>query len=221
VPFRGRTRLVAWAKVLLPLAALALLSTLFLLAREPETPPLPGDLPFSRIEEIAGDPRIDAPRLAGVAPDGTAVALRADRILPLPGQPDGFSALAPRLETRSPPGLGGVMTASLTARLEAPRGEVSGPERTLRLMGGVTLEASSPAAGPLSARMGAVAADLATGTLTASGGVEAEGRLGSIRADSMRLVQGGTEGSAGGARVVFNGAVRLVYRPPALPSGAP
>jgi hypothetical protein len=57
------------------------------------------------------------------------------------------------------------------------------------------------------------------------GGVEAETRLGSLRADTMRLVQGGTEGTAAGARVVFNGAVRLVYWPPAAappsPPGAP
>ncbi len=226
VPFRRRTRLVAWAKVMLPLAALALLSTLFLLARAPDGSGMPGDVPFARIEEVAGGageggPRIDAPRLAGLAPDGTAVILQARRLLPLPGQPDGFHAEAPRLETRAPPGVAG----GLTARLAAAEGEVLGPTRTLRLLGGVALDATSPAAGPLRARMGSATADLGSGTLTGLGGVEAETRLGSLRADAMRLVQGGAEGTEAGARVVFNGAVRLVYHPlaaaPPAPAGAP
>lgn len=229
VPFRRRTRVVAWAKVLLPLAALALLSTLFLLARAPDgtgtATGMPGDVPFARIEEVAGapaagGPRIDAPRLAGLAPDGTAVILQARRLLPLPGQPDGFRAEAPRLETRAPPGGPGV-AGGLTARLTAAEGEVLGPTRTLRLTGGVALDATSPAAGPLRVRMGSATADLGSGTLTGLGGVEAETRLGTLRADAMRLVQGGAEGTEAGARVVFNGAVRLVYRPPAAAPPSP
>ncbi len=226
VPFRRRTRLVAWAKVLLPLGALALLSTLFLLAKAPDGTGMPGDVPFARIEEVAGDlaeggPRIDAPRLAGLAPDGTAVILQARRLLPLPGQPDGFRAEAPRLETRAPPRGDGGLASGLTARLTAATGEVLGPTRTLRLEGGVALDATSPAAGPLRARMGSATADLGSGTVAALGGVEAETRLGTLRADAMRLVQGGTEGTEAGARVVFNGAVRLVYRPPAAAAPPP
>ena len=207
VPFRRRTRLVAWAKVLLPLGALALLSTLFLLARGPDGSGMPGDIPFARLAEIAEDPRIDAPRLAGLAPDGTAVILEAQRLLPLPGQPDGFHALRPRLETRSE-------ASGLSARLTAAAGDVLGPTRTLRLRGGVALDAASPAAGAMTARMEEVTADLGSGTLTALGGVTAETRLGTLRADAMRVVQGGAEGTEKGARVVFNGAVRLVYLPP-------
>lgn len=208
VPFRAHARVVAWAKVLLPLGALGLLSTLFLLARVPEGE---GSIPLSRIEEVANESSIDRPRLAGLASDGTAVVLEARRLLPLPGQPDGFSAEAPRLEVRSPAGVRG----GLEATLEAAEGEVLGPTRTLRLMGGVALEGTSPAAGPLSARLGSVTADLDAGTLTGLGGVEAETRLGSLRADAMRIVQGGSEGGDAGARVVFNGAVRLVYWPSA------
>src|SRR5687768_1056659 len=72
VPFRRRSRVVAWAKVLLPLGALGLLSTVFLLAREPLGVI---DIPYAELEEIAREPRIDRPRLAGVAPDGTTVTL--------------------------------------------------------------------------------------------------------------------------------------------------
>lgn len=212
VPFRGRTRLVAWAKVLLPLGALGLLSTLFLLARAPDGPRAVSDeIPFARIEEIAREARIDQPRLAGLTADGTAVVLEAHRLLPLPGQPDGFSAAVPRLEIRSPEDVRG----GLEATLEADTGEVLGPTRTLRLLGGVTLEGASPAAGPFSARLGDVTADLRNGTFAGLGGVEAETRLGSLHADAMRVEQGRAEGAGAGVRMVFNGAVRLVYLPPA------
>ena len=202
IPFRRRSRVVAWAKVLLPLAALALLSTVFLLARGPGAE---AEIPFAQIEEIAREPRMDKPRLAGVAEDGTTVALTANRIRPVTGRPDTFALVAPRLETRSPEGG--------TARLAAGTGEVDGRARRLRLEGGVRLEAER---GVVVETPG-LAADLATGTLEA-GPVTAEAPFGSITAGGLTLAQGDGEG----ARLVFNRGVRLLYlpeRPP--PAEAP
>ncbi|WP_210528424.1 LPS export ABC transporter periplasmic protein LptC [Rubellimicrobium arenae] len=193
VPFRRRSRAIAWAKILLPLAALALLSTMFLLAREPGGP---GEIPFAQIEEIARDPRIDRPRLAGVAPDGTTVVLSADRIMPVAGQQDLYRLAAPRLET--------VSVAGGAATLTAGTGEADGPSQRLHLTGGVRVEASSG----LEVETADVTADLATGTAT-SGPVTARAPFGTITADSMVLTQG--EGK--GARLVFNGGVRLLYLP--------
>jgi lipopolysaccharide export system protein LptC len=193
IPFRRRSRLVAWAKVLLPLAALALLSTVFLLAREPGGPV---EIPFARIEEIAREPRMDNPRLAGVAPDGTAVALTAERIAPLPGRPDAFALAAPRLETMGPEGD--------AARLAAEAGEVDGPTRTLRLTGGVRIEAERG----IVVETPELTADLASGRAEA-GPVTAETPWGRIEAGGLNFVQGEGEG----ARLVFNRGVRLLYQP--------
>ncbi len=193
IPFRRRTRVIAWAKILLPLAALALLSTVFLLAR---TPGGPGEIPFAQLEEIARDPRIDRPRLAGVAPDGTTVVLSADRLMPVRGRSDLFALDAPSLETESPEGG--------TARLTAGTGEVDGASRRLRLSGGVRIEASPGT----TVETPELTADLATGTATA-GTVRAETPFGTVDAESMTLTQG--EGK--GARLVFNGGVRLLYVP--------
>jgi lipopolysaccharide export system protein LptC len=188
---------VAWAKVLLPLAALALLSTVFLLAREPGGPV---DIPYARLEEIARDPRIDRPRLAGVAPDGTTVALSAERVTPLPARPEAFALQRPRLETVTPDGA--------SATLLAAAGEVDGPARRLRLSGGVRIESSAGYA----VDTAALSADLATGTLTA-GPVTATAPLGRIEAGGLRLSQGEGEG----ARLVFNEGVRVLYQPPSPP----
>ena len=193
IPFRRRSRVVAWAKVLLPLAALALLSTVFLVARGPGAEV---EIPFARIEEIALEPRMDKPRLAGVAEDGTTVALTANRITPLAGRSDAFTLTAPRLETRSPEGG--------AARLSAGAGEVDGPSRSLHLSGGVRIEAERG----IVAETPDLRADLATGTLVA-GAVTAEAPFGSIVAGALTLEQG--EGN--GARLVFNRGVRLLYQP--------
>ncbi|TNC74251.1 LPS export ABC transporter periplasmic protein LptC [Rubellimicrobium roseum] len=192
IPFRRRTRVIAWAKVLLPLAALALLSTLFLLAREPGQP---GEIPFARIEEIARDARIDQPRLAGVAPDGTTVVLSADRLIPLQGRADVYALDAPRLET------GG---ARDVATLTAGTGEVNGPAQRLRLSGGVHVEDATG----ITVETAEATADLATGTAE-TGPVTATAPFGTIEAGRMAL----TRGNGNGARLVFNEGVRLLYLP--------
>lgn len=198
-PFRRRSRVVAWAKVLLPLAALGLLSTVFLLAREPGGPV---DIPYARLEEIAREPRMDRARLAGVAPDGTSVALSAARVAALDGTPGGFALESPRLETAGEDG---------AATVNAGAGEVDVPRRTLRLTGGVSIETSAG----LLVRTPALAADLATGTLTA-GAVTATGPLGEVEAGGLTLEQGGE----GAARLVFNRGVRVLYHPRPAPPEA-
>jgi lipopolysaccharide export system protein LptC len=191
---------VAWAKVLLPLAALALLSTVFLLAREPGGPV---DIPYARLQEIARDPRMDRARLAGVAPDGTSVALSAKRVASLPDRPEGFVRESPRLETS---GEDGATTVAATT------GEVDVSKRTLRLSGDVRIESSAG----LVVLTSKLSADLATGTLKA-GPVTATAPLGGDRGRWPFPVQGGEED----ARLVFNQGVRVLYYPRPPISEAP
>lgn len=186
----SRGALVAGAKVLLPLAALVLLSTLFLVARGP------GDaIPFARLDALAREPRLEAPRLAGVAPDGTALTLAADRLVPLAGRPDAFAVLAPRLEAAR----GGA-----TLGATAGRGEADGPSQRLTLDGGVRVETSTG----LRVDLPALAVDLRTGRMEAAGPVEARAPFGRISAGGLAVE---AQDGASAARVVFNGGVRLLY----------
>lgn len=185
-PFLCRARLVAWAKVMLPLAALALLSTLFLMARAPE-----GTTPLAALDAIARDPRVDRPRLSGVATDGTALLLSADRLRPLA---EGAVALdAPRLEARGSDGR--------TARLAAATGESRG--HALTLGGGVRLEAEG-----VVATAPAVDADLGEGTMRSAGPVLAAAPFGSLEAGTLALDR---------RTVTFAGGVRLVHLPQVVP----
>lgn len=189
---RTRSRLVAWAKILLPLGALALMSTVFLIAREPGGEPA---IPFARLEEIAREPRMDRPRLAGVTPDGTTLALSAERLVPLAGAPDRFTLVAPRLDTDAPKGG--------TLRLTATTGEVDGSTRRLTLSGGVRITASAG----YSVETPDLSADLRSGAL-ATGPVTAEAPLGRIEAGALTVTQGDED-----AQLVFNRGVRVLYHP--------
>ena len=81
------SRLVASLKVVLPLVALALLSTLFLLSKTVDTT---GDLPIAEVdlEQRAQDQGATNPSFAGVAPDGEQVNFKARTVRPDPTRPD-------------------------------------------------------------------------------------------------------------------------------------
>ena len=68
----AHTRVVTWLKIALPLAALAILSTLFLLADKID----PEDaLPYAEVdvEDLAREPRMTLPSNAGTTSDGAAL----------------------------------------------------------------------------------------------------------------------------------------------------
>ena len=72
----AHTRVVTWLKIALPLAALAILSTLFLLADKID----PEDaLPYAEVdvEDLAREPRMTLPSYAGTTSDGAALSLTA------------------------------------------------------------------------------------------------------------------------------------------------
>lgn len=70
------SRIIGWLKIALPLLALAILSTLFLVARNVDPAQ---QLPFADVdvEELAREQRIGAPNFTGMTPDGAAIALSA------------------------------------------------------------------------------------------------------------------------------------------------
>ena len=188
-----RTRIVRLLRVVLPLAALALLSMLFLLARSPDA-----DLaiPYAqgRFEELSRAQGIGAPEFTTVTDDGATVTLRAARAVP--GQGEEGTARDLTMDWRSREGLLMVVTA--------PQGRMQEGQR-LTLEGGARVELST--GWVLTAPQ--LQADVPGGVLTAPRSVEVAAPFGQLEADAMRLGP-----DAGGARVLeLNGNVRLLYRP--------
>lgn len=185
------SRFVGWMKILLPLGALVLLSTLFLFARRPVPE---GDIPYARIEEIARDPRVTAPAFAGVTDDGSAVSLTAATVRPQPDNPEAFNIADFRVEIVTPGG----------DRIEvtAAEGAYDGPARRVSLTGLARVVSSS---GYEMETTGLVA-DLGEGTLHTLGPLEVRAPYGLIAAGRLQIEDGGDV-------MVFNGGVRLLYQP--------
>lgn len=188
----SRTRIVTWLRVILPLAALAILSTLFLLSRRPDPE---GAIPYATVdaEARARDPHITAPSYAGVTADGATLALTADRATP--GQGGGVAAAEGlRLDWKGVDGLELVLTAP-TATMQ---------QGTILLDGGVRLAAST------GWRIEAPRIEAATdrSRIAATGGVSAAAPFGDVTAGAVELRR-----QQDHALLDFTGGVRLIYRP--------
>lgn len=189
------SQFVAWSKILLPLAALALLSTLFLFSRSPI--PDEGSIPFADIEQIARDQRISNPRFAGVATDGSIVTVTAGSARP--GSPDGgldITRPEARIET----------SAGATVILRAGSGTIDPSGRNARLTGLAQIETST---GYRMETTG-LTADLEQGRVESDGPLEARAPYGELTAGKL-LIE--TPEGADGQLILFNEGVRLVYRP--------
>ncbi|MBN8631936.1 MAG: LPS export ABC transporter periplasmic protein LptC [Rhodobacterales bacterium] len=191
------TRLVGWLKVALPLAALAILSTLFLVARriDPEAA-----LPYAEVdvEDLAREPRMTAPTYAGLTSDGAALTLTATEARPsAEGNPSSAAGLVLGLDTPD----GG------RTELVAESAVMDDAGRQVVLSGGVVVTTSSG----YRLETAEVAAKLDRTGLESRAPVVATGPMGDIRADRMSIRQDNR--TPGAYVLVFNGGVRLVYQP--------
>ena len=191
------SRLVGWLKVALPLSALALLSTLFLLADRID-PNAAIRYAEVDVEDLAREPRMTAPTYAGTTEDGAALTLSASEARP---EADGAPAKAAglRLELATPDG--GRMD------LLAAEAVMEDAARQVLMSGGVTLTTSSG----YRLETAEVAAKLDRTGLESRAPVVATGPAGEIRAESMVLSQDNR--TPGAYVLVFKGGVRLVYQP--------
>lgn len=191
--------LVAWLKIVLPLIALALLSSMFLISQRIDPAAvLPASDPD--LADRLREPRITDPVFTGVAQDGAAVTVTADDMRPLPGSLTEGTArmLTARMER---PG-GGLVT------LAAPLGQMDSRAQTLTLSGGATIVTDS------GYRLAApeMTGSLPLSELTATGGVAGESPFGPIWSDSMQIRRNPARPDT--YIVDFIGAVRLLYRSP-------
>ncbi len=83
--------LISWIKIVLPLIALGLLSTLFLFSRTPDPD---AAIPFADVDvtELAREQRLSNPRFAGTLEDGRRIQMTADVATPVPGTPNQLTA---------------------------------------------------------------------------------------------------------------------------------
>lgn len=188
------SQFVTWSKILLPLAGLALLSTLFLWARGEEQMAVP----FAELEELAREPRINAPNFAGITDDGSVISLQATDIRPDPEQPDAFAVQTIRAEIDATDG----------SRIEITAGEgaIDPRARKATLSGLARLTSSS---GYVMETSGLVA-DLQSGSITSLGPLEVQAPFGDFTAGGLTIA---LSDSGEGHQMVFNGGVRLLYQP--------
>ncbi|SDY38186.1 lipopolysaccharide export system protein LptC [Jannaschia faecimaris] len=192
-----RSRIIRSATLILPVLALALLSTMFLLARKVN----PDDaIPYAEVDvsERARDQQLTMPRFAGVSQGRTAFDLSARLALPDPEDPRRMSAVALRLVLNDAGGG--------RATVISDAGDLDTAERTIVLTGDVRVETSTGYV----LRTDQLEGSLAGLAIVSPEEVTGDGPLGKLRAGSMVL----TEDENGSALMLFTNGVDLLYTPP-------
>lgn len=193
----NRTRIVRWLRVLLPLVALVMLSTMFLLSRGSDSE---SRIPYAEVDAQAAarDGRIVGPEYMGVTDDGVQMSLRADSVTP-DRAGEGGQASDLRLDWQRPDGV--------TADVTAPAGGAG--DGLVQLEGGVVMSTSTG----WQVRSSQLQAQTDRSVITADQGIEADAPFGTLRADRMRLAPQDNAGDDSPAILNFSGGVRLIYQP--------
>lgn len=198
-PANFHSTLVGWLKILLPLAALSLLSTLFLLARDDNGP---SDIPFADIDAAAKEQRIAAPRFSGLTEAGDTIQITADTAMP---DPDGGSSL-----TINRPSLTLNATDGTSLHVAAGRGTVDSAANKAHLSGLARLETSSG----YTMETAGLNADLETGIVTSDGALEIQAPYGQLTAGQVTIH---VDDSGMGQQMDFTNGVKLIYTPATPP----
>lgn len=186
------SQFVGLLKVSLPLAALALMSTVFLFARAPTQDTA---IPYAEIEEIAREPRLSGAQVSGVADDGSVIELTAQT-----ARPNGDVLL---VET---------MSVSIDAvdgihiDIRAGQGEINNATRIARLTGMARIQTSNG----YEMETAGLTANLTTGRIISDGALEVQAPYGSLTAGQMTIE---TPEGGDGQVMLFQNGVRLVYTP--------
>lgn len=191
------SRMVGWLKIVLPLLALVILATLFLLSDriDPEAA-----LPYAEVdvEGLAREPRMTAPTYAGTTSDGAALTLVASEARP-GTESAAAGAKEPRLRLETPDGA--------TTDLSAASAMLDETGREIVLAGGVTVTTSTG----YRLETAEMTAQMDRSGLQSNVTVTATGPAGEIVSGGMTLAEDSR--TPGAYLLVFNGGVRLIYRP--------
>jgi lipopolysaccharide export system protein LptC len=189
------------ARILLPLAALGALSSMFLISRDD----FPAGIRFSAADfaSLGEGLRLANPRFTGATERGEPFTVSAEWALPDAPDPREIALHAVRAE---------IVTADgRTVTLTAAEGILRPRDQRVALAGGVTVTTSDG----YRAGTEAAEADVRARTLVAPGPVVAEGPLGRIEAGRMTVARPAADDGdrAGDDLIVFENRVRVVYLP--------
>lgn len=186
----------------LPLGALVLMSTIFMVSRsvDPSRAVALSDLD---LEEITREPRIGGARFAAVGQSGTALTIAASALRSVndPQARDPLHLLLDTPEGRLE------FTGGGDARFRAQSGMIDQAENLVLLSGGVNLTSSTG----YMVTMQELRSDLGGNTLSGTGGIEGSGPAGQLVANALSLHA--NPAGTGGYLLAFTGDVRLIYQP--------
>ena len=189
------SQVVGWAKILLPLCAIGLLSTLFLLARSTTEP---NEIVLEQVEAIAREQRLSAPEFSGLTDDGAVIVISASTARPDTTRPDTISIDDVRLRMDNADGSNVEITATM--------GEIDGRAGIVSLLGLARLVTSSG----YEMETNGLIADLDTGLVTTDGLLEIHAPFGQLTAGKVTF-QMASEGIS--QEMLFTDGVRLLYTP--------
>lgn len=196
----GYSHFVAWMKIVLPLLALGILSTLFLVSQTFNS----GDAPILdtvTVSDMARDQKISGPSVSGVSDDGSAYTITADSAKPNFGADKGVTAQNVTANVDSIDGT--------TYTVTAPSGLVDSKTDTAKLEDGVVVETSEGTR----IETESLTSDLGLTRLASDGTITGAGPFGNFTAGKMVVTQQMTDGKATGYLLDFTGGVNLLYIP--------
>lgn len=192
------SKIITWLKVLLPVAALALLSTMFLFARSVAPT---STIPFAEfdLEERVKDQQITSPFLAGKTESGYDIRVTADAAKPDLQDPN----LAHVTNLQANIGFNDEQSVDLTSG----EGQIDSKSLTANFFDNVQISSSNG----YQIKSSSLVLNLDAGTATSETEVTGVGPAGHFRAGAMELTAG-DDTSQG--RFLFTNGVELLYTPP-------
>jgi lipopolysaccharide export system protein LptC len=184
-------------KVLLPLAAVAVIAVLFVSAQKSRD--LTEIFTAEELAALGAGLRLDNPRFAGVTPEGEPFAIRAEWALPDGAMPRFVDLEHPEGEIE--------MKDGRTISAKADTGRMHREQKSLVLKGMVALDTSDG----YHIETGRIEIDLDAKTANGPGPVSGNGPGGQLNAGSFRA-EAGAAGSGDG-KIWFENRVRLVLIP--------
>jgi lipopolysaccharide export system protein LptC len=191
-----RSRMVRQLKIVLAIAAILLVGTIFMFGRERAV--VFDAEQAANLALLGAGLKLDNPRFSGVTEDGDPFVVTADWALPDGATPDRVDLEMPVGELHLPD--------ERVVTVRAAAGELFRSDDRLNLMGDVIFETSDG----FRARMPRIELDLASKVAVAPARLRATSPRGSIEADRMRMVRGAEPGSS---TVRFEGDVRVNWQP--------
>lgn len=191
----GYSRLVAWLKVLLPLMAILLLSTLFLLSRSVD--PV-ATLPFAEteIDERLSEQQITDPIFSGTTNSGDRVSISAETMATRSDKNNKAVDFSAQID----------LLSGTRINLVSDQGQFDMSANVSTFSGNVVITTSSG----FNLYSEQLIAEFDALLLESPGAVQGDGPFGTLDAGQMRLQR---EEVGSNAHLVFTNGVKLIYSP--------